>query len=395
MSQPTADRPATLVWDTATLRKGLQRQIFSSLVEMSGGTVQLVEQTARELARLVDPRAPREGLRTLYEGFENPEPIRHLLTYRTEPRVTIQHQIWWAEEFARPDGLYRPTLLDDDTLGRFDDLMDSFCATRALPELTEDDVREHPDAITICQAAAIDGKIIVTPDQDFQPNRLAANTWARDQYRRDNLSHPMIVTAPDRELEDWCTEDPDHVLKSLIGAAWPADPTAAQPTVEERVNQLFANMNKVEYFRQTGQFCKQRYADHPEPCRLIEAVRANLPVHTRAADARHPANPANRGRNWATPDDSVRTAAGLPRWQLHVSETAFQLDEHTSALNYATRIQIPVTERQRIIDELVERGIEVQGTPRHGGSKDDSAGFGAALNSLINAELSKIVERGR
>ena len=43
----------------------------------------------------------------------------------------------------------------------------------------------------------------------------------------------------------------------------------------------------------------------------------------------------------------------------------------------------------------VEQGIEVQGTPRHGGSKDDSAGFSAALNSLINAELAKIVERGR
>ena len=59
------------------------------------------------------------------------------------------------------------------------------------------------------------------------------------------------------------------------------------------------------------------------------------------------------------------------------------------------RYEIAFTERQRIVDELVEQGIEVQGIPRHGGSKDDSAGFSAALNSLINAELAKIVERGR
>ena len=46
-------RGSELVWDTSTLRKGLQRQIFSSLVEMSVSEVLIVEQTARELARLV------------------------------------------------------------------------------------------------------------------------------------------------------------------------------------------------------------------------------------------------------------------------------------------------------------------------------------------------------
>ena len=127
----------------------------------------------------------------------------------------------------------------------------------------------------------------------------------------------MIVTAPARELEDWCTENPDHVLKSLIGAAWPADANATQPTVEERLTQLFANMDKVDYFRQTGQFCKQRYADHPEPCRLIEAVRANLPVRARAADARRAVVPprGRAGRRWRAvqPQAHVRQRRGRAR----------------------------------------------------------------------------------
>ena len=91
-------RGANLLWDTSTLRKGLQRQIFSSLVEMTGSRILVVEQTARELARLVNPRSPADGLKTLYAGFDDPTPIQHLLVYRTDPRTTIQHQIWCAEE---------------------------------------------------------------------------------------------------------------------------------------------------------------------------------------------------------------------------------------------------------------------------------------------------------
>jgi len=126
-------RGANLLWDTSTLRKGLQRQVFSSLVEMTGSRILIVEQTARELARLVDPRAPAEGLKILYAGFENPTPIEHLLVYRADPRTTIQHQIWWGEEFARTDGLYHTMVLNKEGTARYDLLMDSFCTAQALP----------------------------------------------------------------------------------------------------------------------------------------------------------------------------------------------------------------------------------------------------------------------
>ena len=108
------------------LRKGLQRQIFSSLVEMSSSDVLIVEQTARVLARLVDPRAPASGLKALYAGFEDPEPIRHLLLYRMDPRDTIKRQIWWAEELARPNGLYRTLMIDADAEARYDALMNGW-----------------------------------------------------------------------------------------------------------------------------------------------------------------------------------------------------------------------------------------------------------------------------
>ena len=381
-------RGANLLWDTSTLRKGLQRQIFSSLVEMTGSRILVVEQTARELARLVNPRSPAEGLKALYAGFDDPTPIQHLLVYRTNPRTTIQHQIWWAEEFAQTNGVYHTILLDEEATGRYDQLMDSFRTAQALPGLTEDEVREHPDAITICQAAAIDAKIIVTPDRDFQADRLAANAWAVARHRAGTLAQPMIVTRPERELEDWCAEEPEAVLKAIIATAWPNDHQATRATIETRLNTLLDNMSKVDYLQSTAGFCKQLYANHQEPSRLIEDVRTTLPTQTRVADARHPANPNNRARNWARPDDSVREAIDLPRWRLYVNRQMFRIEENQSGNHYRVVDQIPINERQRIIETLIERNIEVQGTPPHGGSQGGATlGFSDAMNALIDEEL--------
>lgn len=378
MTQPAAldrGRGANLLWDTSTLRKGLQRQIFSSLVEMTGSRVHIVEQTARELARLVDPRAPAQGLKTLYARFDDPTPIQHLLVYRTDPRTTIQHQIWWGEELARANGLYHAVLLDEEGTARYDELMDSFCTAQALPGLTEEEVREHPDAITICQAGAIDGKIIVSPDHDFQADRLAANAWAVARHRAGTLAQPMIVTRPERELEDWCAAEPEVVLKAVIASAWPNDPQACRPTIEARLSGLLDNMTKVDYLEPTARFCKHLYASHGEPSRLIETVRANLPT---------------RARNWARPDDSVRHAIDLPRWRLYVTGQVFRIEENQSGSDYTVVDQIPINDRARIIKTLIDRNIEVRGTPAHGGSPGGtSGGFSAAMNGLIDEELAK------
>ena len=388
-------RGADLLWDTSTLRKGLQRQFFASLLEMTGSQIEIVEQTATELAPLANPRAPGEGLQRLYAAYECPETVLHQLVYREDPRTNIQHQIWWTEELARADGIYRTVLLNDQGNARYDQLMDSFLAADVLPAHTPDEVRSHPDAIIICQAAAINGKVMVSPDNDFHANRVAANAWAATEHHAGRLAQPMIVTRPERELEDWCAAEPMTVLKALIASAWPGNPTAARPHVEERLNDVLHAMARVEYLRPTAAFCRRLYTGHPEPSRLIEDIREHLPVRTRAADSRHPANPANRSRNWSIPDDSVRHVVELPRWRITVSERSFQILENQVGREYRIVEELPVRDRTAIARTLIERNIEVHGTPEHGGSHSSAEGFTTAINGMIDAELAKLRQRSR
>ena len=363
-------------------------------MEMSGANVFLVEQTAHELCRFVDPRAPADGLRALYAAYDNPEPIAHQLVYRTDPRTTIQHQIWWGEEFAPAQRLYRTIVLDEHEYRRFEILMDSFCASGALPNHTEEEVRQHPDAITICQVATANGRIVVSPDSDFHGDRVTTNAWAQTQHRAGYLEHPTIVARPELELESWCADDPEHVLKTIIAAAWPEDPQASQPAVEAEFNDLLNAMQRVNYLNPTALACQTRYAQHPEPVRLLETVRNELPERARQADARHPANPRNK-RNWATPADDVRTVIGQPKWSVYIANNHFHILENHSGTEYTTVDAIPVHERERIAKTLIDRNIEVRGIPRHDGSSTDSGGFSSGLNGLIDAELEKEREISR
>ena len=361
---------------------------------MNGSTVQIVQRTAVELARLVDPAAPAEGLKQLYAGFDNPEAIQHLLVYREDPRISIQHQIWWAEELLRTDSIYEVLLLNDNgtALGLIDEVIE---AAEILPGRTPDEIRAHADAIAICQAAALNGRIMVSPDQDFHANRVAANAWAAARHRAGELAQPMIVTRPERELEDWCAAEPTTVLKAVVASAWPDDREASRPLVEERLSDLLDAMQRVDYLRPTAGFCKQLYASHREPGRLIETIREQLPTRTRAADRRHPAHPANQERNCSIPDDAVRVTIELPRWQITVTPHTFRLLENQRGDDYTVIRELRVSDRTGIVNLLIDHKIEVQGTPPHGGNRKRSGGFTTAMNGLIDEELAKLKARSR
>ena len=52
--------------------------------------------------------------------------------------------------------------------------------------------------------------------------------------------------------------------------------------------------------------------------------------------------------------------------------------------------RIPINDRARIIETLIELNIEVRGTRAHGGSHGrGSGGFSVAMNGLIDEELVK------
>lgn len=382
-----------LTWDTNQMRKGLSRKIFATLQERAGHDVVLMEQVATELSRLVNPRNPGPGLQQLYTGIKDPDPIRHLLVYKRDPRETIRHQIWWAEEMHRPEGIYKVRLLSPEEEARYDELMDTFASSGARRVLTEEQIREDPDAIILCQAAATGEKVIVTANID-SINIAKANAWARREHARGRMQEPELVVLPEEQLRHWCTVNGPEVLRGIMAAAWPSNVDASRGAVESRMKWLWEKMEGTKDLRDLAVSTRHEYEDTRAPDRMVEEVRHSLAVRERQSDQRHPANPRNTRRNWSIPEDGGRQVVEVPRWQLRMDETNFEIAENVGNRHYEVRQRIPVRNTKTIIETLVRLGIEVKGLPRHDG-KDDGGGFGTAMRAVIDEELAKARARTR
>jgi len=154
-------------------------------------------------------------------------------------------------------------------------------------------------------------------------------------------------------------------------------------------------MRELDELDEIAAFATHRYEDCREPAHLLEQVRKRLPTRTRASDERHPANPRNLKRNRSIPDDDIRHIVEVPKWQLVMDEKGLQIRKNDQGTEYQLFSHIPIDQRERIPDILIELGIEVRGTPPHGGRKGSGSGFEGAMRSLIEHEVAKVRARMR
>ena len=377
-------------WDTNQMRRGLSRKLFACIQEMAGEEVLLTEQVATELARLVNPRAPKEGLKRLYEGHEDPRSIEHLLVYKEDPRAGIRHMIWWAEEMARAEGIYRVGILDSRQEARYEGLMESFRISGTRRGLQPEEVARDADSIILCQAAAMGSTVLVTANH-HSIDIAYANRWAAEREKQGEMEQDKVAMLAETLLGEWCEKDGDKVFLGMVAAAWPDSEEATATHVQPKMDQMLRVMEGTRELAGAAVYSRHRFEDHPRPEEVVEEVRKVLPRKTRSADRRHPTHPGNTGRNWSTPADSVRDVVEIPRWRLSIEDGTFVMKEHRMGQTYQEVERIPAGQTRQIAQALMKRGIEVHGLPRHGG-KDEGGGFTAALGRAISEELTK--ERG-
>ena len=104
-----------LTWDTNRLRRGTQRAFHATAQERAGAATVVTERAARELAGVIDPRNMEESLGNAYRAYASPGRVAATLApYGVrDVRAYLRMNIWWAEEWRRPDSPYEVRLLDE------------------------------------------------------------------------------------------------------------------------------------------------------------------------------------------------------------------------------------------------------------------------------------------
>lgn len=394
-----------LVWDTNRLRKGTQRTFHASAQERAGAATLVTERAATELAGLIDPHDIKGSLERAYAACASPETVaRNVMRFgiRNVPAY-IRMNIWWAEEWLRPDSPYEVRTLNEEERNKANDLLRHLALSGVFRNRTEETIGNEPDAVIICEAAALGRRYVMTENMK---EAIGIGQWTLEIQDAGLTDQDAVVLYADTALRDWCIAHRGYACEAIATAFWPRNANASALEVEQQTRRMIDPIEQQSGSTQTNErrklpplagaklvevaaAARRELAQANDWRGWVERMRGTLPHKTRNADRRHPAHPENENRDWTKRTEDQTESEKLLRWRISAREDRTVIEELGHDGKYRVARVFPKGAEQAVGDFLVEQDIEVGGLPRHGGRKETSGGFCAALTNAIHEERAR------
>ena len=377
---------ARLTWNTDRLRKGMQRDFHVASQEHAGTSLVVTERAARELAPLIEPTNIEKSLEHLYRWAREPEKISiNLDRYGIrDTKMYMRINIWWGEEWVRPDSPYEVRTLSDDERERSVRILDHL-SRHDVFAVSPENIGSVADAVIICETATLERRFVVTGNMQ---EAIDLQRWTR-QAQQDGIIHQdQLVVHADEALRSWYADRPGEACEAVARAFWP-DTHAEPGEVEARLEEMEMELWKAK-LGQVGHTARQERRKVNNWSAWVERVRTTLPHRARAADRRHPANPDNRDRDWSRPTPDWTDVCQRSRWRIRVGKETVTVDRLRHDGKYETAHRSPNTATQAVVAFLVEHDIEVKGMPKHGGKSRPADGFSTAMDATVQKQLAKM-----
>ena len=215
-----------LLWDTNRMRKPTQRTIHATSQERASAATTVTEHTARELAGLIDPLNLEESLQRTYQACREPHTVTRELQRHgiRDVLLYLKINLWWAEEWSRADSPFKVQTLNDDEHRRHLEILRHLAKSEVFPRLSRDleNLNVFPDAIIICEAAALGRHYLMTEDQ--LDETIDIQHWSEELFRDGLTSDPEFVVLADHELRTWANKHRGFALETVATAFWPPNP---------------------------------------------------------------------------------------------------------------------------------------------------------------------------
>ena len=386
-----------LVWDTNRLRRGTQRSFHASAQERAGAATTVTERAAQELAGLIDPHDIEGSLERAYAAYTAPETVAHKLRRVGIRNVEqyIRMNIWWAEEWLRPDSPYDVRTLNEEERDKANELLNHLGNARVFSRHTAETIANEADAVIICEAAALGRRYVITENMH---EAIGIGQWTLEVQHEGLIDQDAVVVYADTAWREWCITHPGYACEAVATAFWPQNDNASALEVEQNMRRVIGTLQgetpsetprekqpplqgaRLVEVAATAKRELERANDWPG---WVERMRTTLPHKTRNADRRHPAHPANAGRDWSKPTQDQAKLQKLRKWKITTEDNATIIEELGHEGSYQTAKVFPLGSEQAVGEFLVEHDIEVDGLPDHGGRHETSGRFCAALTNAI------------
>ena len=279
------DDREVIIWDGNRLSMPTQRQFHAAVQEVRGERMMTVPSAAEEMAPLIDT-SDWAASRTLIGAEIERRRTRSSARRGRDSVLNAEVQMWWLDEWSRPDGLYGVRELNDSELERYERLIEHVPIEGFAGATDRESVITLPDAQIVCETIAIDARLLLTHDPNtIRPARLLG--WTRALAEAGYISHAKVVEEADEANERWVEETPEDMLLATIVCAWPQETDAGSTGVKTRVDALLKRL-ALAGLEDTSAKLGELVAATNNLAELIERANDELPVEMRNAERRSP-----------------------------------------------------------------------------------------------------------
>ena len=330
-----------------------------------------VPAAAREMVPLMRPTAPDRGRAAIAEEVAE-------RTRQGRGRTGVDNilnaevQLWWLDEWARPDGLYGVRELTEHEQDRYEQFMRHIPGAGFIGAGNDREVLGAlPDAQIVCETLAIDGHLLLTHDtQTMKPENLFP--WTRRLAEAGWISQPHVVEEADVANVRWVHQQPEDMLLGTILCAWPKEAEAGPGDIRTQIDDVIARLAAAGLPDTSTELDKLVRQNSNNLGPLVEMMNRELPVDMRNAERRSPY------LSWQGPQENPRGT----RFQTVWTGAVIMLLHRSMSGNVHKWAEWGRDELDAMETFLAERNIGIEGLPTP--TTSSGGGFVRAIGRAID-----------
>ena len=281
-----------IIWDGQRLSMPIQRQYQAAIQEVRGHRVMTVPSAAEQSAPLVDTNHYDESREIIVREIERRR-TQAIRRHGRDTTLDTELQLWWLEEWTRPDGLYGVRHLKETEMERYETLIEEIPLEAFTGASDRESVATAGDTQIVCETLAIDARLLLTHDTNImRPEKLLP--WTRTLAKSGYISDEKPIEEADEANERWVDETPEDMLVATIVCAWPTETEAVPTAMGDWIDTLLGKLALARLER-TSRKLMTLFQEADNLADLIEKTARQGLVKMRNAERRRPVSTPRQG----------------------------------------------------------------------------------------------------
>ena len=282
------------IYDDNRLTRWGQRRLHSAFEESGANQTWTVPAIASEIASAVTPTDWDRGRRNIEAAIQAGD---NVLRHRV--------QLWWNEQWSNPKSQYAVRVLTPEERAITEEMVVAMEKTMHPAGFLKvaGDLRDHPDAIAICETVATGSTLFITKDEAAMITPVI-NDWIEQHAPKWQISNAPAVVDVDDAMLRWGKDNPRSLAEVALLAYWPEDRNESNEAVIRQTRACLRSIG-IGGTPTLAAFAIAQVNTFASDQKWMQMLRETPVTRTREAERLHPGRQENQPEELAIRDPGV------------------------------------------------------------------------------------------